>query len=136
MVARVSVAQNGRVTDGEVIRLECELLDPANRGDAGFLERVLHPDFEEFGASGWHWNRAELVAMMLADPGLPPSDPQDFRTARLGPEAILLTYSTRTARRSSVWLRTANGWQVRFHQGTPHAGRFEPGPLEHGTLHQ
>lgn len=103
-----------------MIRLETELLDPAKRGDRDYLARVLHPEFEEFGASGRHWRRDEIIVAMLADPTLPPSDPTEFRTVSLGPDAILLTYRTRTALRSSVWVRTSVGWQVRFHQGTKH----------------
>lgn len=113
------MTQNGVVTDDDVIRLESELLDPRFRADPAYLDRVLHPDFEEFGSSGRHWQRAQLVEAMLADPALPPSEAEDFRTLRLGPDAILLTYRTRTALRSSIWVRTGTGWQVRFHQGTP-----------------
>lgn len=54
-----------------------------------------------------------------------------FALARLGPDSALLTYRSasvaedgtagRHTLRSSVWLRTALGWQMRFHQGTPTA---------------
>ncbi len=121
-----ALAQNVRVTDNEVVRLEIDLLDPAHRGDRGFVERLLHPDFEEFGSSGRHWHRDEIIAAMLTDPTLPPSEPTDFRTVELGPDAILLTYRTRTALRSSIWVRTSVGWQVRFHQGTAHQGTKHP----------
>src|SRR3954453_16811424 len=49
----------------------------------------------------------------------------------------LLTYATanedvdgnrsRHTLRSSVWVRTASGWQIRFHQGTPTSAASTPG---------
>ena len=42
--------------------------------------------------------------------------------ARLADDVIQLTYISqragRRALRSSIWLRTPDGWQVYFHQGT------------------
>ena len=38
---------------------------------------------------------------------------------RLAQDVVLLTYRTEGSRRSSVWVRSAGSWQVRFHQGTP-----------------
>ncbi|HEX2903521.1 MAG TPA: DUF4440 domain-containing protein [Jatrophihabitans sp.] len=117
------------MTDIEVIRLEQDLLRPPRRGDQAFLDRVLHPDFEEFGSSGRHWGRSELIRTLLAAPDLPEPQAHDFRAAPIGADAMLLTYRTSSALRSSVWLRTPAGWQLRFHQGTPlSSGRFQPPP--------
>jgi hypothetical protein len=44
-------------------------------------------------------------------------------TERIGEDVILLTFTTRrgkrAVRRSSLWVRRAGAWAVRFHQGTP-----------------
>jgi ribonuclease HI len=102
----------------EVIALERALLRPDRRADREFLEAVLHPEFSEFGASGRHWRRAELIEALLAEDGFDPPEPTELAAQRLAADAILLTYRTPAARRSSVWLRVAGRWRLRFHQGT------------------
>jgi len=109
-----------------VVRLELELLQPDRRGDRAYLERVLHPDFEEFGSSGRHWHRDEIIAALLAQPGSSQPEATDFRMLDLGPDSILLTYRTRTSLRSSIWVRSDTGWLIRFHQGTPHISPGTP----------
>ena len=103
----------------EVIALELALLRPDRRGDREFLEAVLHPDFTELGASGRHWHRQQLIEALLAEVGVDPPEVTELAVQPLAADAILLTYRTPSARRSSVWLRTAGRWQLRFHQGTP-----------------
>ena len=105
----------------EVIRLERVLLDPVVRADAERTRALLHPDFVEFGASGRQWDRSSISAVTSGIEE--PISAAEFRAARLGPDAILLTYrsdaSGRRALRSSIWVRVAAGeWLLRFHQGT------------------
>ncbi|EZP56041.1 nuclear transport factor 2 family protein [Delftia sp. RIT313] len=114
--------------------LEVRLHDPQVRSDAGQLQALLHEDFLEFGRSGGVHDRAATVDSLAA--ALPAGPPArlvsgGFALARLGPDSALLTYRSasvaedgtagRHTLRSSVWLRTALGWQMRFHQGTPTA---------------
>lgn len=114
--------------------LEVRLHDPQVRADAGQLQALLHEDFLEFGRSGGVHDRAATVDSLAA--ALPAGAPArlvsgGFALARLGPDSALLTYRSasvaedgtagRHTLRSSVWLRTARGWQMRFHQGTPTA---------------
>jgi hypothetical protein len=59
---------------------------------------------------------------------------QDFELTELNEEVALLTYRSahvdsvgnlyRHTLRSSVWVKTASGWKMRFHQGTPTAASF------------
>jgi ribonuclease HI len=45
----------------------------------------------------------------------------DFTAPSLDEDVVLLTYritGSRPTLRSSVWLRTPDGWQMRFNQGT------------------
>lgn len=54
---------------------------------------------------------------------------RDFKLSRLDEGMALLTYVSahedtagneyRHSIRSSLWILTAEGWQLRFHQGTP-----------------
>ena len=52
----------------EVVRRERQLLDPAVRARADQVETLLHPDFVEYGASGRVWDRAAIIAALVADP--------------------------------------------------------------------
>jgi hypothetical protein len=108
-----------------VLDSERRLLDPRVRRSADHVERLLHPDFFEFGASGRRWNRCEMVAALVAE-GSPDDVPlttvSDLAAIRLADDVVLVTYITqdggRRARRSSLWRRTAMGWRLYFHQGT------------------
>ena len=112
-----------RVDDQHVRALELRLLDPAVRRDRGEVDRLLHPDFEEFGASGRVWGKASVLESLSADIS-PPPVVSGLRSARLSGDAMLVTYRAQrpgasASLRASVWLRDAEGWRVRFHQGTP-----------------
>ncbi|MFE9022837.1 DUF4440 domain-containing protein [Streptomyces sp. NPDC007808] len=107
---------------------ELRLLDPRVRGSAELLGALLHPDFHEFGSSGRRWDRASTLARLPVDTD--PSDPTDryvvtseIQGVRLAPDVVHLTFDTEYdgvhAHRSSLWLRTDDGWQMYFHQGTP-----------------
>ncbi len=104
-----------------VVALERRLLDPSVRRDRSTLERLLHEDFFEVGASGRTYDR-DAVVTALADPQDTVEAAEGFRPVRLGPDAILLTYRTVTSLRTSVWIRDGrHGWRLRHHQGTPTA---------------
>jgi hypothetical protein len=105
--------------------LEESLWQAETRFDRGYLERVLHPEFFEFGRSGRIWTRAESMAMQPGeiDAVLPLPD---FAVRPLGDDAVLVTYTSIVrheqldyANRSSVWVRDGGEWRIRFHQGTP-----------------
>jgi hypothetical protein len=108
-----------------VIELELRLLQPQVRAAPGEVEALLHPDFCEFGASGRRWSRAGMITALAAEqPGgeEPLITATEMTGVRLAADVIHLTYVSqrgeRRARRSSVWLRTQDGWRVYFHQGT------------------
>lgn len=108
-----------------VIHGELRLLRPEVRRSAELVERLLHPDFFEFGASGRRWDRAAMIESFGAEPadGDPPAV-FDLGAVRLADSVILVTYRTdyggRLSWRSSLWRRLDNGsWCVYFHQGTP-----------------
>ena len=110
----------------EVLELERQLLDPAVRKDHVALERLLHSDFVEFGASGRVWDKEEVMrALGEEEPG-PRPEVSNLSAARLADDVILVTYEAPTAKRStlrsSVWVHAHGRWRVRFHQGTPLTG--------------
>jgi len=108
-----------------VIDLELQLQKPEVRAQPAAAETLLHPGFSEFGASGRRWERTEMLAALAAEQ---PGGEEAAITAtemtgiRLADDVIHLTYLSqragRRALRSSIWLRTPDGWRVYFHQGT------------------
>jgi hypothetical protein len=110
--------------------LEVELHRLETRRDRNRLERLLHPDFLEFARSGRPYSRSEVLAEFSGvDAALEPVHVEQFELTELGSGAALLTYLSahktatgelhRRTLRSSLWLETETGWQMRFHQGTP-----------------
>ncbi|GAA2247299.1 hypothetical protein GCM10010145_13020 [Streptomyces ruber] len=122
------MADTGDAAVEAAIEGELRLLDPEVCRSPGLVEALLHPEFEEFGASGRRWDRAAILAA-LTDPAGPlrrPATTSRIRGVRLAPDLVHLTYDSesggRWAHRSSLWRRTGDGWRLYFHQGTP----FDP----------
>jgi hypothetical protein len=108
-----------------VIDLELRLLEPQVRASAMELDRLLHPDFFEFGASARKWDRSETITSLTS--GQPPGADEpvnalEITGTRLAGDVVHVTYLSlrdrRCARRSSIWRRTNAGWRLYFHQGT------------------
>jgi len=114
--------------------LEVETHQAHVRGDSIRLGEFLHPNFFEIGCSGAIYSRDEVLAEFSNC--LPPYRvwSQDFGMESLTEQLALLTYKAahisaagtleRHTLRASLWQRTDQGWQLRFHQGTP-TGGFE-----------
>lgn len=109
--------------------LEVALHQSHVREDRARLDELLHESFAEFGRSGRSYSRADILEFLALE--LPPGPvwSQDFTLAEIAEGIALLTYKSayvdangelrRHTLRSSLWQRTARGWQMRFHQGTP-----------------
>lgn len=115
----------------ELRQLEAEFHHHGHLPSSERLEQLLHADFHEIGRSGRPYDRQTVVNFLGSNPALPPVDSSGHAVQLLAEGCALLTYRSeqRSADgagvdatwRSSVWLRTAQGWQVVFHQGTPAA---------------
>ena len=109
--------------------LEESLWRAETRSDRKLMETIFANDCTEFGRSGKVWSRSDLLnwPMQALDAVLPLPD---LRVTLLDERTALITYTSIVrraqqsdhARRSSFWSLTADGWKLRFHQGTP----FEP----------
>ena len=98
------------------------------RRDRQRLDLLLHDAFVEFGRSGKRYDKAGILEQLPAEIAPKAMWSQDFTLVELADGVALLTYRSasiddngdlfRYARRSSIWQRTARGWQMRFHQGT------------------
>ncbi|MGD1917204.1 MAG: DUF4440 domain-containing protein [Phycisphaerales bacterium] len=110
---------------GAIIELESSLLEADVRANYEALERVLHPDFVEFGASGRAWSRERTLLGLSTTRATEEIGMSECDVCELGRGVALLTYrsaepaSGRTALRSSVWVWHDGAWRMRFHQGTP-----------------
>jgi ribonuclease HI len=106
--------------------LEEALWRRETRFDREWMDRFLHPDFDEFGASGKHHTRVDTLEV-----GDQPIDARlplmGYRLELLSQEVALVRYVTQVtygkvterARRTSIWVASDGGWLLRFHQGTP-----------------
>ena len=108
-----------------VIRLERELLDPAVRSDFQRLNALLAEDFFEVGATGRAFGKADVLSRLPNESDVT-FTATEMQACLLSPNVALLTYlatrshagETTHSRRSSVWVLTSHGWQMRYHQGT------------------
>jgi len=113
----------------ELSALESELNRADTRRDRSRMKQLLHPDFEEFARSGRKYSRDEVLSEFTVETNYPSVVSTEFSIADLSEGVALLTYRSahqnasgelhRHTRRSSLWVRTDAGWQMRFHQGTP-----------------
>lgn len=108
--------------------LEESLWRTETRFDTALMEKVFAPDFFEFGRSGRTYTRAEMLfdptdrRPIVATLLLP-----EFHARHLSEDVVQVTYVSEVmhdgkllrGNRSSNWSRTSDGWQLRFHQGTP-----------------
>jgi len=93
------------------------------------LGLLLHPSFFEVDASGKTYSRGDVLAEFSDAPPRYAVWAQEFEVQEIMEGVALLRYRSahidgsgvlsRFVARTSLWQRTAAGWQVRFHQGTP-----------------
>jgi len=101
---------------------EQSLLDPALRRDRARVSALLTEDFQEFGASGRIYSREQILDLLTTENYDPPTM-EDFKCHWLAEGVVLATYRAvredgSSMLRSSIWIKEAGEWRVRFHQGT------------------
>lgn len=96
------------------------------RFDMAQMDRVLAPDFFEFGRSGRIYRRTDTLDVKKQD--IPCKFPLvNFEIRSIDADTVQITYISNvdypegkeTSLRSSIWSRINKRWQLRFHQGTP-----------------
>ena len=118
-------------------RLEEELHRPETRRDVDRMQRLLHPEFEEIGRSGRRYTRGDILRECVGANNHDVIRAHSFALFSLAADVASVrslvpsssTYTSahvtasgdecRFTLRSSLWIRTPAGWQMRFHQGTP-----------------
>ncbi|MFI8566640.1 DUF4440 domain-containing protein [Rhodococcus sp. NPDC078407] len=105
-----------------VLELERALQTRKCRRDRERLNSLLAEDFSEVGASGAVWDKSSILDMLRDE------TPVDIEVLELdgrmiSADLVLVQWISRTpnrrARRTSLWRRTATGWELVHHQGTP-----------------
>lgn len=96
------------------------------RFDPEWMDRILHADFEEVALSGRVHSRDNTLGNPVSelDVTLPH---EHYQLELIDEDVALVRYVShdtsagvhRHAHRTSIWLNTNDGWQLRFHQGTP-----------------
>ena len=97
------------------------------------MDGVLAADFIEFGRSGRIFSRADSINV-TAQPIGATVPLRDFAVRQVAGDAYLVTYTSEVtfgdeieyANRSSLWVRTPDGYKLCFHQGTSR-GALVPG---------
>jgi hypothetical protein len=114
----------------EAMAAEHESLSLSCRADPNRLERLLAPDFHEFGSSGGEIGYEGTAAWVAAgtDPDGEPIAVENMRGWLLADGLVMLKYTSenqgRRSNRTSLWRRTTTGgWQIFHHQGTPTKAR-------------
>lgn len=104
--------------------LEESLWKAETRCNQQYMDQILSPDFFEFGRSGRIYQRAQTLAIPFEEihTKLPL---KNFQIHFIETNIALVTYLSEVtydeiemANRSSLWVKTPQGWQIRFHQGT------------------
>ncbi|MBY0446685.1 MAG: hypothetical protein K2Q15_15935 [Burkholderiales bacterium] len=108
------------------IGLECLLLKESTRLDAQLLNKLLDDEFQEFGASGCAFGKADVLDRLPAE-SPPMFHAQNFVVMELAPTVVHIAFRLITSRpdtpdgyslRSSIWRLSAGEWRMVFHQGT------------------
>jgi hypothetical protein len=119
--------------DALIKELEEKLLDPKVRGSREELEKLISPQFIEYGSSGKIYNYPGTLAYLVANSGkISKHSFVNFKTRRLSGDTILALYILEKERnrrinitnRSSLWHLEEDTagkdmvWRIIFHQGT------------------
>jgi len=97
--------------------------------DKSVVERLLHPDFREVEESGRSFQFNEIISFMDDEKHSEDSiHAQDYEFIQLESNSIILLYKSALlkstgeysgfAKRSSIWVKSNNCWQMKYHQGT------------------
>lgn len=89
------------------------------------FERMTAAEFWEVGASGRRYSRKfvlDVLEKRYEKPVEEEWEMRDLHCQRIAPENYLFTYTLAqgqtVTRRATIWRRTAEGWQIVYHQGT------------------
>jgi hypothetical protein len=105
---------------------ERKILQAERTADVKVLDQLLAPDCVTIGPDGLRHSKAEILKIVSSIPpqnvtenGLISIPLDDSNTVvNYQVRAAMADGSVREHTATSVWTRTAKGWQMKFHQGT------------------
>ena len=104
----------------QVVALERSLLTDEVRSDRAAVAALLHPQWQEIGASGVLRERETTLDSI--GPLTAPVTLDVVTVSKVAPDVVLLVWRASSddgsRLRSSLWQRAGGQWQQRFHQGT------------------
>lgn len=108
-----------------LVELEKSLHKTNVRKSRDDLDRILHDQFMEIGASGRLFDKGSIIEILPTE-GEVSIEGMNFKIRIMAPGVAQLTYlsvATRDgvktkAMRSSIWKFEENVWKLLFHQGT------------------
>ena len=105
----------------DLFSLEQCLIDPTKTPSGVQREALIHPMFFEFGQSGKTHHYDDVIAY-LSQQTKTECRIENFKTEPLAETVVHVTYRFITlnsiSKRSSIWLKEEQQWQLRFHQAT------------------
>ena len=115
-----------------LIENEKNLIEAKKKDDAEFFKKTLSDDFALVGADGQLLQGREAVEN-LGDSDLAELTPYDIKVLPAGDDAAIVTYNAivrekpkedegpqpRYQHFTSVWVKQANAWKLKFQQTTP-----------------
>lgn len=114
-------------TEETLMHLERSLLKPEVRTSVAKLTALIHPDFQEIGASGYRFGRDEVLQRCPTELGWT-ADVSEMECRRLDDNLYQVLFTAFIRRdnqdtgsksyRSSLWQREGDNWRMIFHQGT------------------
>ena len=110
----------------EIEKLEESLWKSETRFDSEYMDQLLHADFFEFGRSGRIYQRQDTLDVVSAEEIKIQLPLKNFSVHTVDDNSVLVTYISEVmyeelevGNRTSLWVKTEEGWKLRFHQGTP-----------------
>lgn len=98
---------------------------PAFGTSRGGYEKFMDADYWEVGASGTRYSRQDVLDVLEKRGGViieQAWQTKDFYCREIASGNYLLSYTLiqggRITRRTTLWRRTGEGWQILYHQGT------------------
>jgi hypothetical protein len=109
----------------ELQKLEESLWIAETRFDNDYMRSILSENFFEFGRSGKIYSIEDSLSAPMQEINIKlPLENLEFHP--VSDTVVLVTYVSKVqykdleiGNRSSLWLRTSDGWKLQFHQGTP-----------------
>jgi len=114
-----------------LIASEKSLIEAKKKNDGAFFKRTLSADFSLVGVDGRLLEPQEAVDD-LGDSGLVELTPYDIKVVAVSEDAAIVTYDAIVRKKpeedqapppryqhfSSVWVKQADAWKLKFHQAT------------------